>query len=386
VRIAFYAPMKPPDHPVPSGDRTIARGLIQTLIQAGHAVELMSRLRTRYAWLRPIKFLRFVLEVQMASRRAARFRPDLWLTYHTYYKAPDLLGPAISRGLQIPYFIVEGSHSPRRRESLLTRPGFYWNRRALLAASHVFPNKKADLPALQCLLPPDRISYIPPGIDPRSFQRAPAEGDSLRRALGVPGTDPMVCTAVMMRPGRKAEGVRIVIDALAALRHRGLRVHLLVAGDGPSAPALRSRAAEKLQDAAHFLGQLSQQQMVAAYSASDLFAFPGIQEALGMVYLEAQAACLPVVAYRNGGVSEAVQDGITGLITPLHDEKAYTEALELLILDRKLRLRMGEAAVRFVEKERNIESKVRVMEEIFCRYLEKRKGHGSGVAECERGS
>lgn len=369
MRIAFYAPMKPPDHPVPSGDRTIARGLIQAFIQAGHAVELMSRLRTRYVWLRPIKFLSFVLEVQMASRRAARLCPDLWLTYHTYYKAPDLLGPIISRRLHIPYFIVEGSHSPRRRESLLTRPGFYWNRRALLAASHVFANKKADLPALQRLLPPGRISYIHPGIDLTSFQRIPAEGDRLRRTLGIPLTDPVVCTAAMMRPGRKAEGVRIVIDALAALRHRGLRAHLLVAGDGPSAPALRSRAGEKLQDAAHFLGQLSHHQMVAAYSASDLFAFPGIREALGMVYLEAQAARLPVVAYRNGGVSEAVQDGITGLITPVNDEKAYTEALELLILDRDLRLTMGEAAVRFVEEERNIKAKVRAMEEIFYRYL-----------------
>ncbi len=372
MRIAFYAPMKPADHPVPSGDRTIARGLIQALIQQGHTVEVMSRMRARYIWLRPVTFFKFSLEVRLAHRRAVRFRPDMWLTYHTYYKAPDLLGPIVSSRLGIPYFIVEGSHSPRRWKSLLMRPGFCWNRRALLAAAHVFANKTADMPGLHGLLPGDRISYVPPGIDPQAFRRLPGEGARLRAELGIPSSALVVCTAAMLRPGRKAEGVRIVIDSLGSLCQRGIIAHLLVVGDGSSSATLRRHAARKLDGAAHFLGQISYTQMVRVYSASDLFAFPGIRESLGMVYLEAQAAGLPVLAYRNGGVSEAVQDGITGLITPLYDEKAYTAALERLIRNEDLRVRMGQAAVRFVQEQRNIEKAVRIMEEVFSRQLELR--------------
>jgi glycosyltransferase involved in cell wall biosynthesis len=302
------------------------------------------------------------------------------LTYHTYYKAPDLLGPIASRRLDIPYFIIEGSHSPRRRKSLLTRPGFYWNRRALLAAAHVFANKKADLPALQEILHPARISYVPPGIDPCSFRRRPVEGDSLKKTLGIPLGEPVVCTAAMLRPGRKAEGVRTVIDALATLRLRGISAQLLVAGDGAAARALRSRAAEKLGGAAHFLGQVSHDQMVAVYSASDVFAFPGIRESLGMVYLEAQAAGLPVLAYGNGGIPEAIQDEITGIITPVYDESAYAAALERLIQDANLRLRMREAAVRFVEQERNISAVVQSMEDVFSICLKRGSGYEPAVA------
>jgi len=378
VRIAFYAPMKPTDHPVPSGDRTIARGLIQALVYHGHAVEVMSRMRTRYAWIRPMTFLRFGLEIQMARRRAARFRPDLWLTYHTYYKAPDLLGPVMSRRLGIPYFIIEGSHSPRRWKSLLTRPGFHLNRKALLAAVHVFANKKADLPELHGLLPGSRISYVPPGINPQTFRKDPTKGDHLKRVLGIPPTDPVVCTAAMLRRGRKTDGVRIVIDALATLRRRGIKSHLLVAGGGPGTAGLRRRAAEKVEKI-HFLGQVSHDQMRAVYSASDVFAFPGIRESLGMVYLEAQAAGLPVLAYRNGGVSEAVQDGISGLLTPVHDEEAFADALERLVQDKKLRLKMSKAAVRFVEHQRNIEKVVHAMEDTFVICLKRRTGLESAV-------
>jgi len=292
-----------------------------------------------------------------------------------------MLGPLMSRRFGIPYFIVEGSHSPRRGKSLLTRPGFSWNKRALLSAAHVFANKKADVPGLRLLLPEDRLSCIPPAIDPLSFRRAPGEGTRLRQTWGIPLTETVVCTAAMLRRGRKAEGVRIVIDALGALRRRGIRARLVVAGDGPGAAALRRLAAEKLEGAALFLGQVPHNQMAAVYSASDLFAFPGIRESLGMVYLEAQAAGLPVLAYRNGGVPEVIQDGITGMMTPLHDEAAYADALERLIKDESLRRKMSEAAVRFVEQQRNIHAAAQSMEDVFFVRLKRRSGHEPAVAE-----
>src|SRR5690242_7549657 len=103
MRIAFYAPMKPPTHPVPSGDRRMARAFMALLADLGHEVELASRFRS-YDGLgdprRQEKIGR--LGRRLAERylhRSRRRKPDLWFTYHLYHKAPDWLGPAVATAL-----------------------------------------------------------------------------------------------------------------------------------------------------------------------------------------------------------------------------------------------------------------------------------------------
>ena len=102
MKVAFHAPLKSPDHPVPSGDRQLARALLHALRAGGHDVSVASRFRsfdgsgddTRQARLAQ-------LGAQIAQRLIARYRrtaerPDVWFTYHLYHKAPDWLGPAVS--------------------------------------------------------------------------------------------------------------------------------------------------------------------------------------------------------------------------------------------------------------------------------------------------
>jgi len=122
MRIAFYAPLKPPDHPVPSGDRRMARLLMAALKAAGHEPMLAARLRSRdgsgdrrrQARLRA---LGTKLADRYLRRVAARpdLRPDLWLTYHVYYKAPDWIGPRVASALGIPYVVAEASLAEKRR-------------------------------------------------------------------------------------------------------------------------------------------------------------------------------------------------------------------------------------------------------------------------------
>jgi len=121
MRIAFYAPMKPPTSDVPSGDRTIARLLIQALKQAGNDVRLASQLRSWQRAPDPPARARHVAEAASvrdtllhAYQEVDAWRPDLWFTYHVYYKAPDDLGPAVSRALRIPYVIAEASYARKR--------------------------------------------------------------------------------------------------------------------------------------------------------------------------------------------------------------------------------------------------------------------------------
>ena len=113
MRVAVYAPMKPPDDPVPSGDRKAARMLAAALELAGHRTVLASRLVT---WIAEPDPARDAVLAAAAAAEIARLReawtsgpdrPDAWLTYHLYHRAPDLLGPAMADALDIPYLVVE---------------------------------------------------------------------------------------------------------------------------------------------------------------------------------------------------------------------------------------------------------------------------------------
>ena len=122
MRVAFYAPMKPPGHAVPSGDREIARLLVRALGSAGHAVEVASRFVSRdgkgnadrQERLREIGLRLADRLIRRYRARPAGERPDAWLTYHVYHKAPDWLGPAVAEALAIPYLLVEASSAPKR--------------------------------------------------------------------------------------------------------------------------------------------------------------------------------------------------------------------------------------------------------------------------------
>ena len=130
MRVAFYAPLKPPDHAVPSGDRRMARLLMAALERAGHRVILASRLRAfeGHGKAATQELIRREAEAQAAQlierfrAAAAEARPEAWVTYHLYHKAPDWLGPPVSSALDIPYLIAEASHAPKRADSPSTPP------------------------------------------------------------------------------------------------------------------------------------------------------------------------------------------------------------------------------------------------------------------------
>src|SRR5438105_15749704 len=119
MRIAFYAPMKAPDHSVPSGDRQMSRLLIAALRGAGHEVELVSALR---AYLpEPSSAALSDLMGRAGTEIARREKkwqagrpPDMSFTYHPYYKAPDLIGPVLCGRFRIPYVTAEASYAGKR--------------------------------------------------------------------------------------------------------------------------------------------------------------------------------------------------------------------------------------------------------------------------------
>jgi len=289
---------------------------------------------------------------------------DLWLTYHTYYKAPDQMGPIASRQMKIPYVIFQGIYATKRSRDFRTWPGYVLNKKALCAAQHVFTNKRVDLLNLERLLPGKRLTYIVPGIIPEDFYFDPEARFALRRSWNV-GNEPVILSAAMFRPGVKIRGLAWVIRACGKLFRQGKRFHLVIAGDGKEKARLLDLVEAHLPGRVRFLGKLPRDSMYRFYSAGDIFAFPGIKESLGMVFLEAQSCGLPVVAFENGGIPEVVKDRKTGLLVPLYDFRAFVRAIELLLSDDTLRQKMGQEARSYVRQHHDLNKNYRKMEEVL---------------------
>jgi len=334
MRIAFYAPLKPPDHPVPSGDRRIARLLIEALRLAGHEVSLASRLRSRDATGDGARQQRLAdLGARLARRylRHADPPPELWFTYHLYDRAPDHLGPPIARTLGIPYVVAEASLAP-------SRAGGAWGAghesvvAALRQAAAVIGLNPADEAGVLSALPDaQRYHALPPFLDLRPFAAAVERN---------PGPPRLVALA-MMRAGAKLDSYRVLAAALAPLT--GLPWELLVIGDGPARPEVAAALAPFGQRI-RFAGAVAPEAVPGLLATADLLAWPAIGEAFGMALLEAQAAGLPVVAGASGGVASLIDDGVTGLLAPPGDVGALSRHIAALLGDPSRRRAMGAAA------------------------------------------
>ena len=219
MRFSFYAPFKPLDHPVPSGDLTIARGLVGYLREQGHEIHIASTLRTRHIERKPWLWPSIPFEIIKAKKQIQRVNADIWMTYHTYYKSPDVIGPLASWLAGVPYIIFQGIYSTKRAKSWKTWLGFHLNRYALRHAFHIFTNKQRDFENLKRLLPEDRLSYIRPGIYPDRFRFDEQARARLRKDWNM-GNTPVIMTAAMFRKDVKTQGIRYVIARLGELAQK----------------------------------------------------------------------------------------------------------------------------------------------------------------------
>jgi glycosyltransferase involved in cell wall biosynthesis len=381
MNICFYAPFKPLDHGSPSGDLVTSTGIFSFLAARGHELVPASSLRCRWIFWKPWRWPRLLWERRQVVRRLQAKPWDLWFSYHSYYKAPDLLGPGSARRLGVPYVLFQGIYSTKRRRELKTLPGFLLNRRALLSARHVFTNKTIDLRNLKRLIPEERITYVAPGLRPAEFSFSPEARSQLRAAWGA-GEEPVVLSVAMFRRGVKAEGLGWVIRTCGELLRRGRRFSLVIVGDGREREGLVKLAREAAPGQVRFVGQVPRAELYRYYSAADLFVFPGIQESLGMVYLEAQSCGLPVVAFDNAGTPEAILNGRTGLLVPIFDGARLAEAIDRLITNPGLRRQWGENAKRHVRESHDLDRNYGRME---SRLQQIAQEPGRGRRSCRNG-
>lgn len=370
MRIVFYMPFKPLNHPHPSGDLVIGTELFEFLRRRGHDIHPVSRLRSRWLYWKPWQWIRIPLEIERARRLARRLRPQVWLTYHSYYKAPDVLGAQCAPTWGIPYAIFQGVYATKYRRRLKTAPGFYLNRHALLRADTVLTNKRRDHTNLRRLLPESRLHYIAPGIRLEGLRSDRQAVEPLRQTWGA-GDLPVILTAAMFRPDVKTEGLARVIKSCGRIARRGLRFKLIICGDGMMKAPLQRLARDQLGDWVHFAGQVPRDRMRHYYHNADLFVFPGIQESLGMVFLEAQSAGLPVVACDGWGAAEVVRRDRTGLLSRPGDWERFEHNIARLLTETSLRSDMGRAAARHVARHHDLDRNYQRVETLLQRLADR---------------
>jgi len=321
-----------------SGTAAAIGGLGRALQARGHHV---SRIGPTAAWPANLTARRVLFNLQLpALLRALRY--DLVVGF-------DIDGFAVSGSPGAPYVCsVKGVIA----EELLHERGAV--RRLLWSLSRLERHNARRAPLVLTTsdycrrkigehygVPAARVRLVPEGIDLARWRR-------LLDAPGGPAREGHTILCVARQYPRKH--VADLLRAFALARLAAPDARLVVVGDGPEHVRLRALAAELgLGESALLLGGLpDDDEVVAWYRRAGIFCLPSVQEGFGIVFLEAMAAGLPIVAARSAAIPEVVPDGVAGTLVPPGDIAALAEALVDLLERPEWRRELGEGGRRHV--------------------------------------
>lgn len=147
------------------------------------------------------------------------------------------------------------------------------------------------------------------------------------------------------------KGIDTVIEAMPSLVSEFPGLRYIVVGEGPDRPRLENLADSlNLGNHVKFTGTVNEPELKEIYRQASVFVLPSGGEGFGIVYLEAMAYGLPVIAARAGGAPEVVLDGQTGLLVPYGDPEVASMAIRQILSDPALARRLGEAGRRRVKE------------------------------------
>ncbi|MCW2612072.1 MAG: phosphatidyl-myo-inositol dimannoside synthase [Actinomycetota bacterium] len=198
------------------------------------------------------------------------------------------------------------------------------------------------------------LRRLPPGVDTEVFS-PDVDGSEVRERLGLADRPVVVCVSRLV----PRKGQDMLIRALPEIRRRVPGAALLLVSGGPDAPRLQRLAVQSgVADDVVFTGSVPWAELPRYFAAGDVFAMPcrtrrrGLDvEGLGIVYLEASATGLPVVAGDSGGAPDAVREGETGYVVDGRSVAQIADRVASLLADRELAARMGAAGRAWVEAE-----------------------------------
>ncbi|AQT79698.1 alpha-(1-2)-phosphatidylinositol mannosyltransferase [Mycolicibacterium litorale] len=205
--------------------------------------------------------------------------------------------------------------------------------------------------------PNARLEHLPPGVDTDRFRPDPAARNELRGRYGLDQRPTIVCVSRLV----PRKGQDMLIKALPDIRRRVDDAALVIVGGGPYADDLHALARHVgVADEVVFTGSVPGDELPAHYAMADVFAMPcrtrgsGLDvEGLGIVFLEASATGVPVVAGRSGGAPETVLDGRTGRVVDGRSHDEIVDAVTAVLADPALATRMGAAGRQWITQDWN---------------------------------
>ena len=201
-------------------------------------------------------------------------------------------------------------------------------------------------------LPPRKVVMVPNGVDTTLFRPSTEQREGARAELSIRESS-VVGFVGAFQPW---QGLEPLIESFKVLVDKGLDTRLLLVGDGPHRPQVEGRVRDLgLSDHVTITGLVAQDKVSGYLNCIDVFvaARPSMlqtETATPLKLLEAMSAGRAVVASSVEGMSSVVEDGRTARLIPPGDTKRLTDAIEELLGDERARLRMGEAARQFVQR------------------------------------
>jgi glycosyltransferase involved in cell wall biosynthesis len=185
------------------------------------------------------------------------------------------------------------------------------------------------------------------GVDIRRFEAEPSAGAAIRREFGIDDEDELVTTIGALHPRKRHDLLVAALPRVVALRPRA---HFLIVGEGPDREALTKQIeAAGMADRVLLVGQ--RHDVGAILSATDVYVRPGILEGfIGITALEAMAATRPVIAWETEDVRPAITGGETGILVPIANINALSDAIVGLLRDRGLAAAIAQRGRARVEK------------------------------------
>jgi glycosyltransferase involved in cell wall biosynthesis len=206
----------------------------------------------------------------------------------------------------------------------------------------------------------DDIHVVRCGLEPNAFP------------IADPSREPNSIEPHIVCVGRltHVKGQALLIEAVAELRARGIQARLTLVGAGPKRADLEQLTNRLgLQDQVVFAGAVGQDEIQSIYRSADVFCLPSLAEGLPVVFMEAMALEVPVIASRITGIPELVEDGRTGLlVTPARLDQ-LVEALARLLADGSLREQLTTEGRKKVLSEFDVNSSAAKLREIFASRL-----------------
>lgn len=390
MKIGFYAPLKSPNHPVPSGDRAMARLLIKVLVAGGHEVEILSELRSWEGGGSQRAQEKIISLAQKEVKRLTNHYqtnqpPELIFVYHVYHKAADWIGVELANKLNVPYLLVEASFAPKQIHGRW-RSGLQQTLKSIRTAQTVIALNPIDVGCLKPLLKPSQsIELLSPflGEVPATLDNVVALKKQLAERHKFDLNKVWLITVAMMRVGDKSTSYKQLAEALSGI---DMDLWQLVAiGDGGNFTQIQ-RFFKPLAANCFFTGELDREAIHRWLSCGDIFTWPAVNEAYGVALLEALAAGLPAVVQNYGGVASIVEHNRTGYVANPNKRGEFGRLLTALISDEKRRKDMAAESIKKFATEHSYHAAVNSINAICNNVCHDNVGEhaGDNAARAER--